>query len=35
LLKEREKGAYKAREDEEEEVSGYWMTLWKREETGN
>jgi hypothetical protein len=30
LLKER----YKGREDEEQDVSGIWMTLRKREDTG-
>jgi hypothetical protein len=31
LLKEKEKG----REDKEKDVSRYWMTLGKRENTGN
>ena len=31
LLKEE----YKGREDEEEDVSNYWMTLRKREDNGN
>jgi hypothetical protein len=28
------KGRYKGREDEEEDVSSYWMILGKREDTG-
>jgi hypothetical protein len=31
LLKER----YKGREDEEEDISSYWMALRKLEDTGN
>jgi hypothetical protein len=34
-LKEREKGRWKCREDEEEDIGGCWMTLRKREDTGN
>ena len=28
-------GGYKLREDEEEDVSSYWMNVRKREDTGN
>jgi len=35
LLKEREGTGYKRLADEEQDVSGYWMTLRKREDTGN
>jgi hypothetical protein len=34
-LKERHKEGYKLQEDEEEDVSSYWMTFSKREVTGN
>jgi hypothetical protein len=34
-LKERFKEELKLREDEEEDVSSYWMTLWKRDGTLN
>jgi hypothetical protein len=34
-LKERQKEGYKLREDEEEDVSSYWMNVRKREDTGN
>jgi hypothetical protein len=34
LLKEISRDGYKWREDEEEDVSSYWMTLRKREDTG-
>jgi hypothetical protein len=33
LLKERQKGGEKRREDEEEDVGNYWMTLRKGEVT--
>ena len=35
LLKERYREGQKWREDEDEDVSSYWMTLKKREGTGN
>jgi len=35
LLKERYKETYNRREDEEEDVSSYWMTLQKGEVIGN
>ena len=34
-MKERWKKGYKWREDEEEYVSNYWMTLRKWQDTGN
>jgi len=35
LLKETYRHAYTRREDEEEDVSSYWMTIKKRQDTGN
>jgi hypothetical protein len=35
LLKGRYREGYKRREDEEEVISRYWMTLRKRENLGN
>jgi hypothetical protein len=35
LLKEIYRHGYKWREDEEEDVSSYWTTIRKREDTGN
>jgi hypothetical protein len=34
-LKKRQKEELMWREDEEEDVSGYWMTSRKKEDTGN
>ena len=33
-MKERYKETHKGREDEEEDVSSFWVTLRKREDTG-